>query len=129
MRRLHWVQIRLLCPVHSSHCSGSGGSSYSSASMLVSTLGAARTIRTPAHFSCSRRRVVRYDGTMRGRGSSARVRLGPPYERAGRGCIRPGDLPDHRLAEPVTVSVIVPTFNRPHWHPRVYDCFVSQDYP
>jgi len=29
----------------------------------------------------------------------------------------------------VTVSVIVPTFNRPHWHPRVYDCFVSQDYP
>jgi glycosyltransferase involved in cell wall biosynthesis len=40
-----------------------------------------------------------------------------------------GDLPDRALSEPVTVSAIVPTFNRPQWHARVYDCFVSQDYP
>ena len=27
------------------------------------------------------------------------------------------------------VSVITPTYNRPHYHKRLYECFISQTYP
>ena len=44
-----------------------------------------------------------------------------------------GGLPNaptsRALSEPVTVSVIVPTLNRPHRHEALYQCFQEQDHP